>query len=238
MPTTMRTMKPYTSVLASLAVAGSLVGCGDITALDNYDAPSSTLSGHVVYQGDPVGVRNGAAQLQLWQPEYELNTSIPVYIAQDGSFSAELFDGSYEVNLLDGGPWVDNSTRMQLEVRGDTNLELPVVPYYTVEGESITNVSDVIQAAFNIGQVNTSLGIQRVGLYVGVTTLVDRNNNEVSVESTNVNPNATINLSVALPNDIRLTPGPDPRTKVYARVGVQAAGKTELIYSQVYTLGL
>ena len=29
-----------------------------------------------------------------------------------------------------------------------------------------------------------------------------------------------------------------PRTKVYARVGVQAAGKTELIYSQVYEIGL
>jgi hypothetical protein len=232
-------MRSTTSVLAPLAVAGLLVGCGDITSLDNYAAPSSMLTGHVVYQGQPVGVRNGAAQLQLWQPEFELNTSIPVYIAQDGSFSATVFDGSYEVNLLDGGPWVDNSTRMSLQINGDTNLELPVTPYYTVEGESISNVSDVIQATFNIGQVDTSVGIQRVGLYVGVTALVDRNNNEVDVEqSGGIDPNAPVNLSVPLPDDIRVTPGPDPRTKVYARVGVQAAGKTELIYSQVYEIGL
>jgi Protein of unknown function (DUF3823) N-terminal domain/Domain of unknown function (DUF3823_C) len=232
-------MRSTTSVLAPLAVAGLLVGCGDITSLDNYAAPSSMLTGHVVYQGQPVGVRNGAVQLQLWQPEFELNTSIPVYIAQDGSFSATLFDGSYEVNLLDGGPWVDNSTRMPLQINGDTNLDLQVVPYYTVEGESISNVSDVIQATFNIGQVTTSAGIQRVGLYVGVTTLVDRNNNTVRVETTSgINPNAPVSLSVALPGDIRLTPGPDPRTKVYARVGIQAAGKTELIYSQVHEIGL
>jgi len=232
-------MRSTTSVLAPLAVAGLLVGCGDITSLDNYAAPSSTLTGHVVYQGQPIGVRNGAPQLQLWQPEFELNTSIPVYIAQDGSFSAAVFDGSYEVNLLDGGPWVDNSTRMSVQINGDTNLELPVTPYYTVEDESISNVNDVIQAIFNIGQVDTSVDIQRVGLYVGVTALVDRNTNEVDVEqSDGIDPNAPVNLSVALPADIRVTPSPDLRTKVYARVGVQAAGKTELVYSQVYEIGL
>ena len=235
-------MRSYPSVLAPLAVAGLLAGCGDLTSLDNYDAPSSMLTGHVVYQGEPVAVRNAAVQLQLWQsgqPEFELDGPIDVFVAQDGTFSAVLFDGSYEVSVLDGGPWVDSSQRTPLEVRGNTTLEFPVVPYYTVEGESITNVGDVIQATFNIGQVDTSRGIQRVGLYVGVTTLVDRNVRRVSVEvSSGIDPNGPINLSVALPADIRVTPSPEPRTKVYARVGVQAEGKTELIYSQVHEIGL
>src|SRR5690606_5947206 len=89
---------------ATLASALLLTGCG-ITALDNYDPPTSEITGRVLYNGEPVGVRSGGVQLELWQPSYELNQKIPVRIAQDGTFSAAVFNGSYEINLLPGnGP--------------------------------------------------------------------------------------------------------------------------------------
>ena len=59
-----------------------LVGC----EYDNYDPPRSFLTGTVTYNGNPVGVRSGATQLELWQHGYQLFEKIPVYIAQDGTF--------------------------------------------------------------------------------------------------------------------------------------------------------
>lgn len=39
---------------------------------DNYDAPSAKLSGRVLYNDAPVGVRTNGTQLELWQDGYEL----------------------------------------------------------------------------------------------------------------------------------------------------------------------
>ena len=74
---------------------------------DNYQAPESTLTGTVVYQGEPVGVRgsNQSVRLQLWQDGFQTREPIDVYVAQDGSFSAALFDGQYKLITVPGsGP--------------------------------------------------------------------------------------------------------------------------------------
>jgi hypothetical protein len=152
-----------------------------------------------------------------------------------------LFNGAYQVNLIAGSPWVDDTRRIEFELRGKKTIEIPVVPYYTVENESITNSSDVIQATFTVGRVETSRAIQRVGIYVNTASIVDRTHQVVSGELTGSaigNLNAPITLSAKLPANIRLTPSPAPRTDVFVRVGVQAAGVGEMMYSQVRKIGL
>lgn len=234
----MRSSAIAPTLLASLTV---LAGCDNIFGTDNYDPPSSTLTGRIVHQGEPVGVASNTVELELWQPEFDLDEKIEVSIDQDGSFSAVLFDGSYEINLLPGsGPWVDNPGRIPLQLRGETDLEIPVVPYYTVEGENIINNSDVIEAMFSIGQVEPSRDIEHIGLYVSTTMFVDRTNQVVQIElaGNDIDLGGTIDLSVELPDDIRVAPGADPRTTVYARVGIKTVGVADMIFSPVYKISL
>jgi hypothetical protein len=236
------TMRVPPSVVALLAVAALLTGCDQIFSLDNFEAPSSVFTGRVVYQGAPIGVRNAGVELELWQPgpEFELNTKIPVYIAQDGTFSAVLFDGTYEMNLLPGGPWLSNTERTTLELNGSLDLDVPVVPYYTVQNETIVHDNNVIRATFTVGKIDTSCTHERVGVYVNTTANVDRTRHVVRTELTGRAANASgpITVNVTLPSTIRLTPSPEPRTSVFVRVGVKATCSGELAYSQVQKIGI
>lgn len=237
-------MKPYALVLGLLALTTVLSGCSDIFSPDNYEAPNSTLTGQVTYQGTAVPVATDRVELDLWQPgeEFELEQDIDVFVDQEGSFAAVLFDGSYEVNLIDGqGPWVDNATRIPFDVNGDTTIEVPVTPYYLVENPSIVNNNDVVEATFNIGQIDTSRDVEFVGLYVSTTRFVDRAN-EIGTDELDASAipdlDATISLSFELPEDIREAPGSVPRANVWARVGIKTVGKAHLVYSPVEQLEL
>ena len=68
-----------------LCAAIALAGC----EYDNYEAPKSRLCGRIVYDDEPVGLRQtGTGQdfnlLELYQPGFEGTAPIPVYVAQDG----------------------------------------------------------------------------------------------------------------------------------------------------------
>ncbi len=239
-----------------LGIASALLlsACG-ITDLDNYDAPESTINGRILYGGEPVGVQSGRVELELWQPAYELNTKIRVRIAQDGTFSANVFDGSYEINLLPGsGPWVDDPTRIPLEVRGQASLDIPVVPYHMVRDETVTfNPSGggphgTIDATFSIEQIEGSREVEYVGVYVGTTWLAAERDSDVipnseserlreaiSAELTNDTP---ITISVRLPENIYLTNSPERRDRVYVRIGVKTVGVSEMLFTQVHEVSI
>lgn len=57
---------------------------------DNFEEPKATLTGKAIYDGEAVGVRSGSSEFALFQDGYALKGSIPVYIAQDGSYSVSL----------------------------------------------------------------------------------------------------------------------------------------------------
>src|SRR5688572_21606042 len=113
-------------------------GCEDLTSIDNYDAPNSTLTGRVVFDGQGVGVRSNGVQLELWEPAYPLRQKIPIFVAQDGTFSAKLFDGSYKLNLLaNNGPWVNTRDTIGIALEGSAHVDVPVRPYYTVQSSQL-----------------------------------------------------------------------------------------------------
>src|SRR5690606_9558385 len=106
-----------------------LFSCGK----DNYDAPNANLTGKVTYKGAAVGVRgsNNSVRLQLWQDGYALKNPIDVFVTQDGSFSAALFNGTYKLVTVPGnGPWKSKSDTMTVQLNGNTNNDFPVVLYY------------------------------------------------------------------------------------------------------------
>lgn len=247
-------MNQVSRSVLGIASALLLSACG-ITDLDNYDAPESTITGRILYEGEPVGVQSGRVELELWQPEYELDTKIRVRVAQDGTFSAKVFDGSYEINLLPGsGPWVDDPTRIPLEVRGQVSLDIPVVPYHVIRDETVTfNPSGggphgTIDATFRVEQIEGSREVEYVGVYVGTTKLAaerdsdvipnsesERLRDAISAELAN---NTPITISVRLPDEIYSTNSPARRDRVYVRIGVKAVGVAETLFTPVHEVSI
>lgn len=209
-----------------------LAGC----TYDNYDEPSSELTGQIVYNGDPVGVKSNEIELELWQRGYELSQDIPVYVNQEGSFSATLFDGDYQLVLRQGnGPWVDNTDSITVELNGRAEVEIPVEPYYIINNASINASGGTVEASFSVEQINNSRNLEFAGLYVGTANIVDEIYNEAS--TTRAGDQVTFGDTVTLAIDLSDN-GLGERENVFARVGLKVVGKSELLFSQVYNIEL
>ncbi|HEY0612673.1 MAG TPA: DUF3823 domain-containing protein [Chitinophaga sp.] len=216
-------MRHFIIFLAIAAI--SFAGCKK----DNYEAPSSTLKGQVLYQKQPIGLRSNGVQLELWQPGFELSTKIPMYLAQDGTFSAAVFDGQYKLVLLRGnGPWVNNSDTINVNVNGATEIEVPVTPYFMINGAALTRNGTTLTATFSLQQVNNSLPLDAVTLYVGATTIVDQVN---SVASTSKPASEITDITAPITLSVTVPPSLIAKGYVYARVGAKTAGVAEMIYT-------
>jgi hypothetical protein len=251
-------MKANTLFRATLAVTLLTAGCDNILGIDNYDAPDTTLSGRVIFQGEPVGIRTNAVQLALWQtdPGYEIVDFIPVYVNQEGYFSTTIFKGNYEIGLRDNnGPWMNSPTRIPVAVNGNTTVDVPVAPYYTIQDPVITFDASVnqpygaITATFRVGQINPVNQLEFVGVYLGYTRFVDRTPNSVNIANSirertrtqiqsQLNSNGTITITFNLPNTVHNTQGPDRRNFVFIRIGVKTVGVTELWYTPVQEIAI
>lgn len=215
-----------TKILAFLVMTSwvMLTGCEK----DNYQQPKSVLKGRVVHDGQAIGLRSNGVQLELWQHGYQLFTKIPVYIQQDGTFSASLFDGNYKlVRLRGNGPWIDNSDSIDIQLKGSMELDVPVTPYFVFKNDTYQKGEKAVSATFNLQQVNTSRQIERVNLYIGTTTIVDANNNagnvqKVAADLTDLTKPVTLTapLSAALAS----------REYVFVRLGVKTAGVGEMLF--------
>lgn len=223
---------------------------------DNYDPPSSVLSGRIVYQGQPLGVRTpavnntggsttGGVQLELWQHGYQLFTKIPVYVNQDGTFSASLFDGDYKLVRMGGAPWVNNTDSIDIKVRGSMSIDVPVVPYFTINTPAFTfNKADTtITGTFTATQVVAGRTIEAVSISVGATQFVDIINNVVTRDGS-----ATAGSPASLTITINPNKYPESTRKKlleifnkqysYVRIGVKTNGVGERLYSTVQKLDI
>lgn len=203
---------------------------------DNYEEPKSTLTGQVVYDKQPVGLRSNGVQLELWQHGYEVFSKIPVYVAQDGTFSVSLFDGSYKLVLLRGnGPWVNNSDSLDVTVSGHTSIEVPVEPYFVISNASLAQNGSDITATVTIQQVNNSLPLDAVSVYLGSTTIVDQVN---SVAGATVAAADITDITQPVTLTVAIPPSLSAKGYVYARIGVKTAGIAEMLYSQPQKIDL
>lgn len=220
--------KAYIIIQAIFIAVVAITGCKK----DNYTAPKSYLTGHVTYQGSPVGVRSngyasGGAQLELWQHGYQFFTKIPVYIAFDGSYSALLFDGDYLLDRLSGAPWVNQTDSIAVHVKGNTTVDVPVTPYFFISKATYTNTATTVTSTITYTQPSPTSVLQSVVLYLSKTILVDANYNDASltVSPTGLTPGTPFTATINIPTSL-LTAG-----TIYARVGIKTTGVTELEYS-------
>ena len=225
-------MKNQLISLISFLIVFILAGC----EFDNYDPPKSTITGEVTYNGNAVNVRSGGTELELWQYGFQTRQKIPVYIAQDGTFAARVFDGDYKLVRLKGGPWENQTDSISVTVKGSATVDVPVIPYFTLSGENFTydKSSGVITATCNVAKVGT-LGIDNLTLYVGVTSIVDPTN---SSQNSALAAGALTDLSTSKNLTVTLNAANKARSYVYARIGVKALGIQEQLYTPVKKINL
>lgn len=197
---------------------------------DNYDAPTAMLTGRVVYQNQPLGVRSGGVELELWQHGYASFSKIPVYVNQDGSFSARLFDGNYKLVLLRGnGPWADDTDSLDINLKGTASVDVAVDPYFIITDQSFRQSGNEITGTVTLRQINTSRPLERVAIYLGQTLIVDQNNNAARAEVTSGDVDdfsEPIDLAISIPASLA------SKGYLFARIGVKASGVAEYLYSQ------
>jgi len=217
-------MKLKKYIYPSLLLISILVaGCEK----DNLKQPESKLTGKVVYGKDAIGVRSGGISFEIWQKGYQLFSKIPLNIAQDGSFTATLFDGDYKlVRAKAAGPWADNSDSIDVHVNGATTLDIPIDPYFVIKNVTFQKSGTTVTATFTLQNVNTTKALELVRIYIGPNFIIDQNNNSVNAQkAAPVDLTQPVTLTVAIPASIAA------QDFIYARVGVKTVGVNELMYS-------
>ena len=237
--------------LYSLSFLALLLGMGSCQK-DNYDAPKTTFTGHLVYQGKSIQVKNNgngvsAVYFELWQPGYGKSGAIDVYLNQDGSFSALLFNGEYQLVIpASQGPFVSlendksHSDTIPLSLHGNTDMDIEVLPYYTVDKADFTVGADsVVAASASITKVikdTRAKDIESVHLYVNRTSFVDEDNNIASgsVAGGDIADLSNIKLTAKIPKDISGgNIGVADQGYFYARVGVKITGVDDMMFSEI-----
>jgi hypothetical protein len=223
-------MKHYRFIFLFMIVAFTVTSCG----LDNYDAPQSRLQGKITYNGEELGLRGTgeAVQLQLYQDGYQLRDYIRVYVGQDGSFEALLFDGVYKLVTRDkNGPWVNNRDTIVVNLKGSADVEVPVTPYFTISNELISLSGNVLNATFNVNKIVSTANIDYVTLLVSKTSFVDDVTYIARKDFRNQLP-GSLNLSMDLSDNTSVAAA----KALFARVGVRAVGADQAIYSDIVRL--
>lgn len=220
-------MKNYI-LLSLLGVLVLLSACGQ----DNYTPPKSELKGKVVLKstGEAIGVRETGTpvQMQLYQNGYQLFTPIPIYVSQEGTFAAVLFDGTYKLVSADqAGPWVNTRDTVLVKVKGSTSVDYPVNPYFMLRKENYKVNGNTLTVDFNIDQVvsDPSRTIQSVSLYINNTKFVDSQYNKLSAKlASPVVGSNTVTADIS---------GLSSYPVLYARIGVHIAN----VANDLYTTG-
>lgn len=223
-------MKKYKYILLCAIVAFTVTSCG----LDNYDAPQSRLLGKITYNGETLGLRGTgqAVRLQLYQDGYQLRDNIEVFVGQDGTFEALLFDGEYKLVTRDrNGPWVNTRDTIMVNLKGTTEIEVPVTPYFTISDESITLSGSVLNATFTVDQIVNTANIEYVTLLVSKTSFVDDATNIARLDFEEVEA-GSLNLSMNLSDNADVSNA----KALFARIGVQSVGSDQAIYSKIVRL--
>ena len=241
-------------LLLTLITTVMISGCKK----DNKEEPNSILSGRVVVAGSkqPVGVATNGTQLELWQDGYQLRQKIAVHINQDGTFSSRLFDGVYKLVRLTGAPWANNTDTIIVNLKGSTQIEVPVDPFFTAGGESfIFNKADTsLTAVFTVSRLDATKAADRVSLHVGLTTFVDANNQiPIPAANNDIVPPANY-LTAPITMKLFLNPARYPASNladlrrqlgealqkgyVFVRAGVRTTGITQRFYTQVKQISL
>lgn len=225
----MKRIFKFSSVIMLLSLM--LAACGK----DNYEAPESTLTGRLVYNGTQIQVRGTgeAVQLQLYQRGWQKSDPISVFVTQDGSFTAKLFDGTYYLVTRDNnGPWVNTRDTMQIELKGTASVDVNVTPYFTISGENISLAGNTLNASFTINQIVSTAKVEKAYLVLSKTQFADEVNNIFRKDVTEGVTAGAVSFSA----DVSGNSDVSGAQYLYGRVGVKTEGAEQAVWSPVVQL--
>ena len=166
-------MKKHIIVLTILSTIVVLTRCG----LDNITPPTHQLNGKVVFNEELLNVRHGKISLNIYQEDYIKNEPIKVYVAQDGTFSALLYNGKYTIEAINNnGPWLNHSDTQYFEIPGVDTLYFDVKPYFLLKDVAIVLDGHTVKSVCNVEQISEDATLLRLSLFVNNTKFVDENN--------------------------------------------------------------
>ncbi|MEO2062842.1 MAG: DUF3823 domain-containing protein [Christiangramia sp.] len=214
----------------------SLVSC----EIDNYDEPQASFTGALTYQGDTIRVAQNDVRFQLWQSGFGKEGPLDVHVSQDGSFSSLLFNGDYRLKFIEGqGPFkalsqgTSQGDTIYLNLSGDTNMELEVMPYYMIRNPEMNLAGASVNASIDLQQVITgedARDIEHVTLYLNTTRFVSANGDmHVARADADLGDMSNLNMTVDIPGEV-------VQDYIFARVGVKISGVEDMIYSPLQKL--
>lgn len=212
---------------------------------DNFEEPTSEFSGNITYNGEALGFDSEDISFELWeQPARKAPAAIDVFVSQEGSFSALLFDASYKMVFKSSTyPFVVSPSSaelgdtMMVQVAGNTTMDIEVTPYYLIKDVQYKANGRSIDATFKIEQVvkgDNAKDIDEVRLYVGTTHFVGDRIDHENERLKDVKPGETVTINVAV-DDGGLIYNQD---KFYVRIGLEVKGISEQLYSPVVEIEL
>lgn len=210
---------------------------------DNYDEPSSLLSGTFKYNGEAIHVEYNRVPYELYQYGFGKVGPINGTIAPEGTYSHMLFDGEYKFVVRPGqGPFLWGNTggkpdTITIQVNGNTIRDIDVMPFYMIRTPQLTHAAGKVTGNFKIEQIVTgpdAKTIERAALFINKTIFVGVDNNIGRTDITGAN--------ITDPNNISLevnVPGISPtQNYVFARIGVKASGVEDWIFTPVQKIQL
>ncbi|SHE31592.1 DUF3823 domain-containing protein [Dysgonomonas macrotermitis] len=206
---------------------------------DNYDAPSSTLTGAIMYQGDTLHLKNSEVTLRLYEPGWATSstTYTTVYVDQYGKFSASLFGGkTYKLIRSSVGAWdlPTASDTITFVANGNVTQNIEVSPYFLIKNTTMQVSNNVVTASFNIEQIQGNAVIEYAQLCLFPNAIIDIANNKVNTADADSNINGRLaNVSTGS-NTITKTITESELLSysfIYGRIGIKVQGASALLYS-------
>lgn len=227
----MRTIKYSLSLTLIVAL---LFGCKK----DNYEAPSSLLTGRLIYNGEVVMVEYNRVPFEIFQYGFGKVGPINGTITPEGTYSHMLHDGEYRLLIRPGqGPFLWGNTggkpdTVAISVRGNTTRDIEVRPFYMIRTPAMTHTAGKVKGTFKIEQTLTgpdAKTIERAALFVNKTTFVgvDNNLSRIDITGADITDPNNVSLEVNIP---AISPA---QNYVFARIGVKANGVEDWVFSPV-----
>lgn len=204
---------------------------------DNYEEPAATLSGRIVYKGEPLNFEYNRVNYELYQPGFGKTGPIGSVFTPEGGFSHVLFDGNYKLVVPAGqGPFVWKQTSagkpdsVAITLKGNTSLDIEVMPYFMIRTPQLSFAGGKVTGTCKLEKIVTDANaktIERVTLYISKLQFAD---SQTNVATTNLAGNAitdlnNVSLTVTVPV---LTP---TQNYVFARIGVKFSGVDDMIFA-------
>jgi hypothetical protein len=209
---------------------------------DNYQPPSVTLSGRLVYKGVPIPLEYNQVPYQLYQYGFGKVGPISQSFTQDGTFSSLLFAGDYKFTINNATVpfmWPQSVAgkpdSLAINLTSDKTMDIEVTPYYMVRDAKISAASNKVNSTFKIEKTLLNANgknFSRTVLFINKTQFVSTNDNiaSISINASEITDLNNVNLSVNIPSIV------PTQNYVFARVGVQIAGINSWVFSPIQKL--